>query len=483
VICVPSEDKVNITPELSSAAGTNLDGGDRPDLSICHVESESGSRDKTSSSSISAVSVTSTSGHYCRKEVVVLDRGGQITHEFPSISAASIALAAVPAPYISNCINGKSSSAGGFVFRFKHTPTSTQTKTAETLVVSRQSSNHELTPKDSTLPCNNNYYVSSSSLWNYRRKEVVLLGKDGQIVREFPSVSAASVALDVPAPYVSNCINGKIPDARGFILRFKHSPTISQNAFDEHLELGIGSKPVSSVSTENNRRKEVVLLDESGQVTREFPSSSAAALALDVPAPYISLCINGKISSARGFDLRFKHPPANLLDIPTEALELDKKTRNQGSNAEDSSLLCNFSNPATTTSMGDHSRKEIVLLDENGLVTREFPSGTAASAALGVPQSYVSLCINGKIPDARGFVLRFKHPPVKSQQLPAETSTLGKRTRNQSSSAMDSDLYVKSGNSVSSSPMGNHSRKAVVLLDEYGKVTREFPSGSAASAA
>jgi len=496
VICVPSKDKVNITSELSSVTndkapdpseqtdleGTNLDGDDRLDLNFCHAESESGSKGKTTSASYSAVSVRSISGHHRRKEVVVLDKGGQITHEFPSISAASIALA-VPAPYISNCINRKSSSAGGFVFRFKQPLTSTQNEPAETLVVRTRSSNHELARKDSNLLRNSNDSVSSSSLWNYRRKEVVLLGKDGQIVREFPSVSAASVALDVPAPYVSNCINGKIPDARGFILRFKHSPTISQNALDEHLELGSGSKPVSSVSTENNRRKEIVLLDESGLVTREFSSSSAAALALDVPAPYISLCINRKIPNARGFVLRFKHPPANLLDIPTEALELDKKTRNQGSNAEDSSLLCNFSNPATTTSMGDHSRKEIVLLDENGLVTREFPSGTAASAALGVPQSYVSLCINGKIPDARGFVLRFKHPPVKSQQLPAETSTLGKRTRNQSSSAMDSDLYVNSGNSISSSPMGNHSRKEVVLLDEYGKVTREFPSGSAASAA
>jgi len=443
-------------------------------------EIESSTTIATSSDKASALSdILSPSGNYRRKEVVLLGKRGEVTHEFPSITAASAALD-VPAPYISNCINGKKTTAGGFILRFKHLSPSTPSVPVEASDVSTRVSNLEATSKDTdpSLVVSDELF-SSSSTGNCRRKEVVLLGEDGRVTREFPSVSAAAVALDMPAPYISNCINGKSPTAGGFVLRFKKSSTPAQTTLSETTKSGGFADSVTSPSTGNFRCKEVVLLDENGHVTQEYPSSSAAALALGVPAPYISNCINGKSPTAGGFVLRLKHSSGSSLPKADELLESRRRDSIQESNPRDQ--LSKSSDSLSPKPMGDYSRKEVVLLDENGKVARTFPSGAAASAALGVPQSYISLCVNGKIHDARGYVLRFKNS--KAEGALAETLELKKRARNPSSNVKDCDIHFNSGDPVSSSSVGRHSRKEVVLLDDNGQVVRTFPSGAAASAA
>ena len=419
---------------------------------------------------LNALPVSSTSrGRHSRKEVELLDENGHVNHEYPSVSAAAVALG-VPAPYISNCVNGKTPTARGFVLRFKHPPTSTQSATAEALEHSTLTSSTASISVETDQSPNASGVSSSTSTSSRRRKEVVLLDKEGQITSEFSGVSAASAALHLNATQVSLCVNGKIPDVHGFVLRFKNPPTTSDpnvaawnsdEKFSKNSDENVNGSGVSSIvtaSSKNRSRKEVVLLDEHGKITREFPSSSAASAALGVNTSYVSLCVNGKIPDARGFILRFKHPQANLVRTFAETSELNVSTRNSESLCENSADHSNGGLTSISTSSARKSNgKEVVLLDEYGKVTREFPSSSAASAALGVNASYISLCVNGKIPDAHGYVLRFKNPPVKSEHVPNKTQEFTLKTRNQGSSSKSQEIVVDDGDSsVPLSPIPNH---------------------------
>ena len=85
------------------------------------------------------------------------------------------------------------------------------------------------------------------------------------------------------------------------------------------------------------------------------------------------------------------------------------------------------------------SRKAVVLLDAaSGAVLREFVSGRAASVALGVPPSAVSLSVSGKVHSAQGHVLRLKDPPKPPTEPPMATA----------SAAMNSDTDNGNGDTL-----------------------------------
>ena len=92
---------------------------------------------------------------------------------------------------------------------------------------------------------------------------------------------------------------------------------------------------------------------------------------------------------------------------------------------------------------GQHNRcKAVVLLDAaSGAVLREFVSGRAASVALGVPPSAVSLSVSGKVHSAQGHVLRFKDPPEPSTEPPIATSAAA-------SAAVNSDTDNDNGDTL-----------------------------------
>jgi hypothetical protein len=147
----------------------------------------------------------------------------------------------------------------------------------------------------------------------------VLLDDAGIVVARWSSQKRAALALGVCGSQVSLCVRGKQPTANGFRL-FRHRDGGCYPSCPSGLETRttVPSKADSSAelskATSKAASKAVVLLDEMGNVCREWPSQKMAALELGISGCEVSNCVAGLKSTAKGFRLhRFsengKYPP------------------------------------------------------------------------------------------------------------------------------------------------------------------------------
>ena len=176
----------------------------------------------------------------------------------------------------------------------------------------------------------------------------------------------------------------------------------------------------------------VVLLADDGSVIKEWESQSKAAASLG-STPYLVGCaVKGINETAEGYRLHFKLESGTYPPCP-EGVE-------------------------TITAIADTAvdpLKAVVMLDDEGRVVVEWPTTGDAARALCIDQNQIRLCVRGLTPTASGYRLHHKNENGKYPQCPP-----GLETKQE---------IVHPGN------------RAVVLLDDDGGVIAEWISQAKAA--
>jgi hypothetical protein len=139
--------------------------------------------------------------------------------------------------------------------------------------------------------------ISMRASSRVKRRPVIQLDIDENIVGHHPSVGLAAVSLGRPeaTSLISRCCRGKTRQAYGFIWRYVNESTTSFDC--------MGNKV-------SNKARIVEQLEiTSGLVVSTYPSISEAAKSLDKANVSIRQCCHGKRQTAHGFVWRFKSEP------------------------------------------------------------------------------------------------------------------------------------------------------------------------------
>lgn len=140
-----------------------------------------------------------------------------------------------------------------------------------------------------------NHYNSIENGYNNISKRLIYqLTKDGQIVKIHQGYSEAARAIgkDNAKGNIYKCCVGKGNTAYGYIWSF--TPNLADRLESSYL-------PKTKNGSRNTKEREVLQLDENGNVIAKFPSISAAAKAVNVTSSAISQVCTGRAKRCKGY--------------------------------------------------------------------------------------------------------------------------------------------------------------------------------------
>ena len=196
--------------------------------------------------------------------------------------------------------------------------------------------------------------LPSELLVNKNVKEVHQYSTDGNYIKTFNSPKEASLEVGIPAGSISYCLNGKTLSGGGFIWSY-----IKLEKVPKYKKYKYKTKKIHQYSTD-------------GKYIKTFNSSKDADLEFGVRHGAISMCANGKISTAYGFIWR--HIKVKKV------LKSERKIK----------------------------YKKIHQYDLNGKYLKTFNSYKEAILEVGIGRTTISMCANGKKPSGGGYIWKYK---------------------------------------------------------------------------
>lgn len=139
------------------------------------------------------------------------------------------------------------------------------------------------------------YYNSIENGYNTISKRLIYqFTKDGTLVGTHQGYSdaARAIGIDNAKGNIYKCCMGQIKTAYGYIWSF--TPDFVSKIEPSCL-------PKSKVGSRNTKQREVLQLDEDGNVLARFPSISAAAKAVNVTSSAISQVCTGRAKRCKGY--------------------------------------------------------------------------------------------------------------------------------------------------------------------------------------
>jgi hypothetical protein len=126
--------------------------------------------------------------------------------------------------------------------------------------------------------------INNKRGWDDNKRPVTIRRLDGTLVCEYPSVTAAADALDVPLSNISDCCAGRVNSVGGYIAHYTdtsyvHDPTVPRN---------------TKVPKKVGQYKDTVLV-------KFYDSVGAASRATGIAQSSISTCCSGHRKTAGGF--------------------------------------------------------------------------------------------------------------------------------------------------------------------------------------
>ncbi|MFA5355766.1 MAG: NUMOD1 domain-containing DNA-binding protein [Candidatus Paceibacterota bacterium] len=274
-----------------------------------------------------------------RKAVQQLDSSGGVLNEYVSGWEAS-RIIGVSQMCISDVCNGKRKTAKGFTWRFKD---ETAARSLEEEPITRES----------------------------LRKAVIQLDKEGNMVGEFASISAAAKKYNLNDSSISSVCRGVRKSAAGFIWCYK-------NEVDRPTE-----PPKRKPRKVRKDRKAVLQLDKDGNIVAEFPSIYEAAHTCGLHSSAIFRVCKGEQETAAGeFMWCFK----NEADRPLVE-EQNSRIRKE---------------------------KAVIQFDKEGNILNEFSSMSKAARACNLFISNIFAVCRGLKKTAGGFIWKYKEEAPKN---------------------------------------------------------------------
>jgi group I intron endonuclease len=235
---------------------------------------------------------------------------------------------------------------------------------------------------------------------NARAKErpVQQLDKDGNVICEYPSLSAAARAHDTHNASISRVCTGKGKSCAGWGWRFAgEAKAKPRSCASEETKKIMSDRQKGRKATEKTKlkmsklmmghdgynRKAILKLDLDGNILEEFSSVSEAAEKCGLGLKSISLVCRGEQTTPHGgFMWRFKNE---------DDFRMERKH-------------------------GPENKQEraVVWLDTEGTILGEFPSIAEASRKSGVGYSSISKTCGGSLKTGGGFIWKYKEEAPKN---------------------------------------------------------------------
>jgi hypothetical protein len=207
----------------------------------------------------------------------------------------------------------------------------------------------------------------------YPSKPVVQFDLYGNFIKEYPSIKAASIALDLDQGSISQCIKGKLKTAAG--CQWKYKETVKSNDGMKKMKIDMVAK-IKWIS-----HVEVLQFDLKGKFIQKFKNIKEASESLGISRHTIALCIRKKIQTSGGFQWRPIEDPwfkNGIINIPEVKPKL-------------------YSNA-----------KSVLQYTRDGNFVKEYHSVGEAARKIGITRGYITKCANGKSKTAGRFVWKYK---------------------------------------------------------------------------
>ena len=304
----------------------------------------------------------------------ICPKTGNVLGVFPSITEARLS-ANVTKSQISQVIQGKAQTTGGFFWRIKGSsiaPPQRKQRKQQHCNGNRVEqvcleTGHVLHTFESIEEATNSFNVSRTSMrkalsdptmsfagFSFRSVarpvEKVCLST-GKVLDTFPSATAAAQSANANTRQMRDVLSGKGMSCKGFFWRYEGSTsTPSPKAY---------RKPVEKVCL------------STGKVLESFPSATAAAQSVNTNTGHMSRVLTGKYKSCKGFFWRY-----------------------EGSTS-------------TPSPKQNWKPVEKVCLS-TGKVLESFPSVTAAAQSINATTGHIILVLTGKASSCKGFFWRYE---------------------------------------------------------------------------
>lgn len=275
--------------------------------------------------------------------VLQFDWEGRYIQEYPSLKAASESTG-ISIIALSQCLNGKYLSSGGFQWRF---------------------------PND---PLFKNGIVNIGPVPEYAktdRKALLKFDLEGKFLKEYSSVFEACIEHGLQHSNIAKCIQGKIKSCGGFQWKYKNDPR-----FDNGVK---AIEPV--VYLDYNKKEPVLQFDLEGKFLKKFDSTAQAASELNVPIRYLTNCLKGNDLAYRGFQWRYQMDLPGNMQEGTPNIESVKNK-----------VIKRFAS--------------IYQFSFTGKFIREYPSVKEAANKIGIKSSNIRACLLGERKTSGGFQWR-----------------------------------------------------------------------------
>jgi hypothetical protein len=210
----------------------------------------------------------------------------------------------------------------------------------------------------------------------YPSKPALQFDLDGNFIKEYPSLKAASIAFDLDPISIRNCIKGKTKTAAGCQWKYKET-IIKSNVHHGMMKMKI--EPVAKIKWISH--VEVLQFDQKGKFIQKFKNIKETSESLGISRYTIALCIRKKIKTSGGFqwrpieDPRFKN---GIIDIEAVQPKL-------------------YSNA-----------KGVLQYTRDGNFVKEYHSVGEAARKIGITREYITKCANGESKTAGRFVWKYK---------------------------------------------------------------------------
>jgi hypothetical protein len=395
--------------------------------------------------------------------VLQFNMGGKFIREYKSLKSASV-ITRIDGHQISSCMSGEKKTAGGYQWRYKRNPLF----------------------KNGPIDINPVQYLPSP-----RAQSILQFDLKGNFIKEYPTILEAEKHVNTNCSSISTCARGKYKTAGGYQWRYKNDPIFKKGV----VKIAPARKPRRPSS------KPILQFGLDGKFIKEYSSIKEAGRAMDRWDQMIGQCANGRLRIAYGFqwkyknDPRFAHgitgieavtPPQNFM--PTAVLQFDLKgnfikeydsiasaARSVGVSPY-SIGLCLQGKLKTSANFQWRNKEKfefggaikkieplnkitirkvpVLQFDTGGKFVKEYASVLEAARKAGAPEDSIRNCLNGQYKSAGNFQWRLKTDPIFRKGI-------------KNIPKLDKPLPKIS--------------KAVLKLDEKGKIVKEFASISEAS--